>query len=338
MMTKRWIIYLGIIIGVGLRVYLSIRYYGSYDQQSFEIVAQIVKQGGNVYAETNRYNYSPIWSLILALLSYIQIPLHVTVRLFLTLVDYAIALAIYKITCKPIYLLIFLLNPVSILLTGFHGQFDNFAALFLLLAFINRKRTGLMWLLGTISILIKQITIFGWLTLLFTTQPNKKRAIFLSGASALVYLFSFIPYLPKGKDGIINNVFLYPSSVHQYGLNGLITMPIFLVLMIVFVFLIRTSKLDPLRAILLSCLIFLVFAPGMAEQYFILPIIFASALPDWGYLIFTIITTIFLTGSPNNIQIQPISIWMTVWIAALVWLFLFIRPIHFFYVKWLLKS
>src|SRR5262245_54515821 len=80
-----------VVIGMGLRLYLAYTHAGNYDQQSYEIVAAIARRGGNVYAETSRYNYSPVWLYVLLLLKNISLisglAFPFVIRAFLTLVD-----------------------------------------------------------------------------------------------------------------------------------------------------------------------------------------------------------------------------------------------------------
>lgn len=52
-----------IVIGVALRLALPLLGH-NFDVESYRIVADIMGDGGNVYAETSRYNYWPIWFLI----------------------------------------------------------------------------------------------------------------------------------------------------------------------------------------------------------------------------------------------------------------------------------
>src|SRR5262249_20117774 len=63
------VLVLATLAGLGLRLWLAAGHYGNYDQTSFQAVSGIVARGGNVYAETSRYNYSPVWAHILALLA-----------------------------------------------------------------------------------------------------------------------------------------------------------------------------------------------------------------------------------------------------------------------------
>lgn len=124
------------LIGLALRLALACFTPGNYDMRSYEIVASIMQRGGNVYAATPRYNYSPLWAYILRSLSYIG-PVHITARVFLSLVDMGNALLIRRmwgLTAGTCYAL----NPAVIVLVGYGGQFETLACLPLLIALVGR--------------------------------------------------------------------------------------------------------------------------------------------------------------------------------------------------------
>jgi hypothetical protein len=133
-------LFLVVLSGTFIRFLLAYSYYGNYDMESYEIVRRIVASGGNVYALTTRYNYTPVWFNILWFLGIINTYLptasfHFIVRAFLTLVDLASLLLLLLIVELDkginrrddllLCAIFFYLNPVSYLLTGYHGQFEN---------------------------------------------------------------------------------------------------------------------------------------------------------------------------------------------------------------------
>ena len=85
-----------LLVGLLLRLVLPFRGF-NYDIESWKIAADIMAHGGNVYAETGRYNYGPIWFHILHLLDAIPgtgfgqfFAFRYKVAVFLTCVDVAI--------------------------------------------------------------------------------------------------------------------------------------------------------------------------------------------------------------------------------------------------------
>jgi hypothetical protein len=84
-------------LGVILRLLMPLRGY-NVDAESWRIVADIVNQNGNVYAETWRYPYGPVWAQILHVLDKLPFGLYLQpiealrwkAACFLTLVDVGI--------------------------------------------------------------------------------------------------------------------------------------------------------------------------------------------------------------------------------------------------------
>src|SRR5688500_16623149 len=65
MNRTRLIIVLAVLTaGTALRFWLS-TFGHNFDYDSFLIARDILREGGNVYAETTRYNYAPGWFLII---------------------------------------------------------------------------------------------------------------------------------------------------------------------------------------------------------------------------------------------------------------------------------
>ena len=60
----RWLLVTVVVLGMVLRLLAAARGH-NFDFESFIIVADIARDGGNVYADTLRYNYGPIWFLVI---------------------------------------------------------------------------------------------------------------------------------------------------------------------------------------------------------------------------------------------------------------------------------
>jgi|GEM_PF-5102278 len=125
--------------GVLLRYALTLPGY-NWDVVSYDIVGQIAANGGNVYAETTRYNYAPIFMQIEALAwrigqltPYPRQTLRLFIMTLLTLTDIGI-FAYVKKKAGLLWAALFFLNPVTLIITGYHNQFDNMAVLVSFLA------------------------------------------------------------------------------------------------------------------------------------------------------------------------------------------------------------
>lgn len=292
----------------------------NFDQDSFQIVAGILQHGGNVYAETARYNYSPLWAYTLLALSGLaqltHLPLPAIVRILLTLIDGINALLIAKAS-TPRNGLLYWLNPVSILLVSVHGQFETLALLPILLALVTPRHT---WLLGTLSVLVKHLTLpFAWSLLVYEYRP--RRAVLALIGSGAIFALTLSPFV-EAWQGILYNVILYNSVMHVWGLwfvpalafpllaAGIIGIPLY-----------ARSRWSLSTSLLLTAVWFLVFTPRIGEQYFLLPILFGSLAPSRGLAFCSVTTTLFLLSSPNNLQVLALPpLWYAVWLSLFVWL------------------
>lgn len=312
------------LLGSSLRLIATLRGH-NYDFDSYIIVLEIIKKGGNVYAETQRYNYGPLWFNIMWALYNIANKDHAIFRILLTLLlslaDAGIALILLK---RYNYLagILFFFNPISILITGYHNQFDNLALLLALFSAvltgnnftesINKRKFWGLVILG-ISLIVKH-TFFiypVWLALKQKGLANKLWTLLIPSA---LFLLSFIPYADAGSTGIINNVFLYRS----YG-NG-----IFYHFFIPFIIQILLTKEMFWIATLLffgyyfrnvhnveSCLyytcVLVATAPSIANQYLAIPIPFIAVHINIFSILYTLFGSIHLLVDIDGLHLFTLS-------------------------------
>lgn len=330
------------LIGLLARLLLAARYYGNFDQESYEIVANIMQSGGNVYAETTRYNYSPFWSYLLLFLKNISsnssLPFHFFVRSFLTIFDLILAILVgyaahqnQKGSFSKAFL-VYWLNPVVILIIGYHGQFDILALIPLMIAVILTKRenhkTPILWILilGTLSLIIKHITLFAVLLLFFRVAKSKIHGVLLSMGALAGFLLSFFPFLLTTPKEIFNNVFRYSGIKGIYGLSSFLPVSavffIFILVMAIIVYIQGDARKIPLtKAVNTVFVSFLALTPGIGEQYFFLPIPWGSIHRTKLFWLYSIVVTLFLLSSDRNVYWLHIpNVWNTVWLAAIAWL------------------
>jgi hypothetical protein len=336
-----WAMMLVVVSGTAIRLYLAYRFYGNFDTQSNEIIASIVIRGGNVYAETYRCTQAPPFSLLLGALKHLQLhfpslPFHFVFRAFLTGIDLLtlgvlLALANPDSTSRVRVAAFFYLNPVSILITGYHGQFENMTILLLLTgAFIAQRLKDrpflaktILWAFATCAMILKHNVFYELIVCIKTIVRNVWAQIALLAVSSAIFLGLFIPYWDKGSHGIIHNIFLYSSGVGYYGISSICHFPplkyAFIVALFVFPYLLRGE--DLVRKFLVCVLFFLVFTTGIGEQYFALPIAFGALRPSKGAFVFTVTAGMFLLGSTNNVNLPPFSYFSfnLVWLGAIYW-------------------
>lgn len=207
----------------------------NFDFESYEIVADIVRQGKTVYAETGRYNYGPLWFYVLAGLKALSGEgFRVALALFLAATDCAIAGMLWH-KRRALAAVCFLLAPIGMWISGFHGQFDNVAvalALASVLCFEGKPGQSRSWratmglCIGlAISITMKHVCIFFPLWLAFRERTWGRRLVVLVVPIAL-FLASFSPFIVREAVDNLNDETIaqvqtvtrrYPTYLRQPG-------------------------------------------------------------------------------------------------------------------------
>lgn len=336
-----FILLLIILNGSIIRLMLASACYGNTDMHSYHIVADIVEKGGNVYADTSKCNYSPVWFTILGFLKKLQLQIpqlqfYFIVKFYLCCVDLITLLFLLLIARIERLSLVktaifFYLNPVSFLLTGYHGQFENLAILmvvigvFAYLKLRNRPIQGkaFLWVLATFGMVVKHNIFFELIICLHSSIRRYRVKLLLFAASVLLFFALFIPYWNSGSEGIIQNVFRYSSRVGSYGISSLFYSPALKYMFVVglFLFPLFLKSDDIIEVCLLGMLFFMAFTTGIGVQYFVLPIAFAALRPSRGFMLYTLIASLFILGHKNNVCLPLLKslTWNVVWAATLYW-------------------
>jgi len=311
------------VLGTLIRLAVAQRGY-NFDVASYRIVADIMTDGGNVYAETRRYNYGPIWFYILSFLDTLPFPitdpilsLRWKVTSFLSITDIAIATCLYRWYGFKVATLFFL-NPISIIITGYHSQFDNLAILVALISIktidnenntVSNKYLCGLFLLG-LSLSIKHILFIFPLWLAFKNTRWRDKLLTISIPYA-IFLASFLPYLSKGADGILNHVFLYRGFANAPFWKGVAPgviidkIPIFILftgtLLLLGLF-IRSKK--PLQSLFIYTVALVVFSSAVANQYLAIGLIAISVQWNFMYALYSIAATLYLLASSDGMHIK----------------------------------
>jgi hypothetical protein len=329
-----------ILAGTIIRLILAKVIFGNFDMQSYDVVVSILHEGGNVYARTERYNYSPVWFMVLWVLKQIQlafgVPFFFVVRSFLCCVDLltlGILILIAGIRKLPATrtAIFFYLSPVSFLMTGFHGQFENLAMLmvltgiFMYLRFETRPvlKAALLWLFATAGMIVKHSTFYELIICLRFSIKRYWIKVPLFAVSVVIFLSLFIPYWKTGSEGIIRNVFQYGSMSGHYGVTSLITWSKlrYLFILALFVFPLFLKSRDIIVQCLLGVLFFLTFTTGIAVQYLVLPVALGALRPSKSFLFYTLAASVLVIGSEQNAFIPGFQFfpWNVVWVAVICW-------------------
>jgi hypothetical protein len=335
-MKKRlWLIC--IITGFLIRLLLSQVGY-NYDVASWNLVGEIVSQGEVIYAHSSRFNYGFILSYILGLFYWLNNILlggeiegmHFLVALLCSIFDVLIAFKLKENYGKKVALLFFL-NPISILITGYHSQLDNIAIYFAFLAWLFLQAGKAFWkvvsLLG-VSLIIKHVFILFLPWLLFDRRYKIKQRLFLFVTPLVLFLGSFSPFMldTASRTGVQENVFAYQSfeensllyrisdktpnfnSINKtyFGNNGrkLLFMGILTLLGIFYM------RQRPEHSFYIYLLGLVAFSSGMSDQYLTIPCIAIAVFYRNKVLwLFTIVGSLYLIfDSRNNISGAIVSL------------------------------
>ena len=314
---KTTIFIVGVLLGIVLRLVVATRGH-NFDLESFLIVADIVERGGNVYNETLRYNYGPIWSYLVfsfKWLSEIFTPSNgqgfsYIVTGFLTLVDLGIMFVLLT-RFGRLAALFFFLNPITIIISGYHRQFGNFAILIGMLALIvygenyetplTKRKVGGLALLG-LSLVTKHLLFLFplWLAIKQRGLMNKLICIvFPLGIFAL----GFLPFWGVGREGIINNVLEYASwenhifwtwHIPKFIRLFLSAREVFLIVLVVGAFLFRDQQ--GIQSLTLYLALLVATSPSMTNQYLAIPISFIALNINLLTILYSVAGGIYLTS------------------------------------------
>jgi hypothetical protein len=315
-----------VVVLAGIAARLLVATYGhNYDVDSWRIAANIVDRGGNVYAATARYNYGPVWFNVLHALNLLaghnETAFRYLLTGFLSLVDAGIFFILWRKFGK-LAASLFFLNPVSVIITGYHSQFDNCAILSGLLAALlvgdefdkpisGRKFWGLV-VLG-ISLATKHL-LFAFPLWLAIKQKGILQKFAMILIPVFVFALSFVPYWPEGKQGIIQNVFLYRSATNEYFYRLFVPMGVqfmfnsqmlWVLLLAIFAFIYRQK--NTVESLLLYTCVLVATSPAIVNQYLAIPIPFVATHLNPFTILYTAIATVHLFIDVNGFHLASLT-------------------------------
>jgi hypothetical protein len=352
---RRPILVGGFFLASALRLAYLFTTHENWDLDAYREVVHVLENGGELYRDTPRYNYSPAWSIVLRGLAFLSretgVSLERAVGVLLLLADVLTAWLVFRIARDGLgrpaeaaagAALLFFANPVSVFTSGFHLQFDNLALMFLLaaVASVGRASPAPAKSLSTVvflsaSLLFKHVTYFH--PLLFVRTRRRPGLSLLAGlVPCAVFFASFLPYL--GSPGwVYERVFRYRSMAETYGASTLLEipgapswLPTLLFLAAAGFGLLAFRGLDAGRASLLLFLLLLVFLPGVAQYYFVWPSALGALYGGAGYAVYTLAVSAFFLGSPDGLALPLTHLpgWHGVWWATVLWLLLELRTLQ----------
>jgi len=328
--NKYIILLLILIVGLLLR-YLIAQWGFNFDFEMWKGNLLLFQNNKSIY-EFGNYTYAPLWINVLNILDHLPYPsdtsfisqiipgssFRVKIIFFLSIIDFLIFLLIYKNYTLKIGLLFFF-NPISIIISGHHNQFNNlpiFLAFYAVLLYENarNKKIFLPLILLGFSICAKHILIFFplWWAIKERKLSNK---IFILTIPYLIFFLSFYPYIftefvnvyekliyfGKRNDGPFWGMF-GPKILHMYGGNF---HSIFAILLIIIGFLFEKKSLK--ITFYLYLLAVVIFSPGMYTQYLVIAVLPITIFWNFKFFLFTVLTFLLFLVDGDELNIKFIS-------------------------------
>jgi len=192
----------------------------NYDLESYLQVGQLTLSGFNIYPKiaSLHHPYFPFFLYIEALAVYIGNPI-IVIKSILTIFDLGILYLVYLLSNKNLKnALIYAINPVTILVTTLHGQFDVIPVFFILLSiYLFNKKNQLAGLLSfSFAILTKTWPVLFLIP--FVRKVKNKKLLFII---IIMPVFVLIIYLALFKSNAIDIIKTIASYHGLWGIWGL---------------------------------------------------------------------------------------------------------------------
>lgn len=316
--TKPLWLFLAIMIA-GIAARLLVATCGhDYDMDSSQIIAKLADHGDNVYASTERYNFAPGWFYILHALNILAghnpEVFRYFVSGFLGLGDAGICFILWRRFGKLAGCW-FLLNPISIIISGYQCNFDNLAILLGLVAALlmgdefdkplNRRKFWGLLVLG-LSLVVKHV-FFAFPFWLAVKQKGWRPKLAVIAIPVFVFALSFVPYWPGGRNGIIDNVFLYRSHTTEFFYHMFLpqfvqfmfgSMIVWLLIMAIFAFIYR--KKSTIESMLFYTCVLVATSPADVNEYLAIPGAFVATHLNPITILYTAAGTVHLLVATNG--------------------------------------
>jgi hypothetical protein len=230
-----------VIAGIGLatlmKLYLAATTNGTTDVATYMDQLNKIREFGGIGtyyvrgAFNNPFNHPPFMIHLLRVLGFLAnitgISFRFWLRLLPSLADIGSLIVIWMMPAMHTSrrlgqggLLLLALCPVSIIISGYHGNTDPIFIFFVLLAIYQlgvRERALLAGLAFGMALNIKAVPPMLLPAIFFYLWPNVKKELEFVGAAGLVFLLGSMPYILQDPAVILKRVFGYSSI---YGLWG----------------------------------------------------------------------------------------------------------------------
>lgn len=318
----------------------------NFDSKSYNVIGVLTLNGKSIYPDPaiSRHPYLPLFLYFEALTqvasSFLKIPQILIIKMILTIFHLLSVYAIYILSRKNLTTVFFYtINPISFLITTFHGQFDIIPLTCILFAIIALQNKQFV---KTILLLSLAVTIKTWPILFilpfFKRIPRKYWFLIIILPSFFCLLYSY--FFHTSLFSIARVLFVYQGVPSIWGLGkalSLISTSKLVLILYKMIFVIgvliysyRQKKTLIMEELLGVFFIFFIFTPGFGLQWFLwlIPFLFLTKKP-FAHLLMTAITLCLLIAysswpplaivSPQGVN----TILFFVWPLFIIYFFLF---------------
>ena len=285
--------------------------------------AQIFLHG--VLVRTEPFNQPPFMIHIRRLAGAVAdlsgLPLGFWVRVASSLADIGSLVLVWKIltasglSVRPLALLLIAISPVSIMVSGFHGNTDPVMMFFVLLSMFLIESGRPAWLAGAalgMAMNIKIVPII-FIPVFLLYLPGIRRWIGFTLAAGMTFAAGSLPYLFQDPLLIMHRVFGYNSMSAVWGISQLIYLLLpegpfaayrvvgkMLAFSIILLASFGMNRGNQKPALFLQCgciaFLFLFWTPGFGVQYLAWLVPWGAALAGWRMVFFYTSSGIYLCG------------------------------------------
>lgn len=307
-----WLFILLLTLSVLLRLLLPLLG-GNFDLWEWRHEADTYLAGANVYAQT-QCNRGPPWHMVLALLRWLapgDAAFAWSVSAFCTLVDSLMGYSVHRRFGRAACLA-WMLNPIAIFIAGFHRHCDILALWFGLQAVLRLEKTPAsaplpaalpVALLLAASLVVKHVLLFYplWLFIRGGRSWSVRWLLLLLPPAVLALVM--IPYALEAPAPFIRHVLHYRSFDNAPLWNALLpaaslayVKPAALCVAALLVLGWGTRRLPLMPQLAVYLIALVAFAPAMANQYLVIPVLGMVILGGWSFLPYTALSTVWIYG------------------------------------------
>lgn len=226
------ILFFGIFLSVLIRAFFISNGTHVADIKLLFGMGDAILKGLNPYISLTYNSYPPIAVYIEAftilLSNTINIPFHILTKIWPNIADIVITLLLYKVLIRlnvkkvfaSFWSLIFILNPISIIISSIHGQIDSFPSLLVLISIYlvflsNKPKFYLSALILGLSIAIKPnpLMLLPFFLIIDKTDLRQKLTFLLVSITPIT--LTFIPFISQNPQQILIKMLSY-GGVHDF--------------------------------------------------------------------------------------------------------------------------